>query len=98
MLRLQDKTAIVTGGDSGIGRSAAIFFAREGCKGITITYLPAEKEDAEDAKKMIESDGAKVHLCQTDLRHEKDCKKVVEEHMKAFGQLDILVNNASKQM
>ncbi|EIN06817.1 NAD(P)-binding protein [Punctularia strigosozonata HHB-11173 SS5] len=96
--KLKGKTAIVTGGDSGIGRSAAILFAKEGARGITITYLPQEKEDAESAKKQVEESGAKVLLVETQLEEEADCKKVVDEHTKAFGTLNILVNNASKQI
>jgi len=96
--KLQGKTAIVTGGDSGIGRAAAIMFAREGCTGITITYLPNEKEDAEEAKRDIEHAGAKANIIEVDLMQERDCQKVVDSHMGAFGKLNILVNNASKQI
>ncbi|TRM64620.1 hypothetical protein BD626DRAFT_492466 [Schizophyllum amplum] len=95
--KLKNKAIIVTGGDSGIGRAAAIAFAREGAAGITITYLPQEKADAEDAKKDIEASGAKVVLVKVDLINEEDCKRVVDEHVKAFGRIDVLVNNASKQ-
>ena len=73
-------------------------FAREGAVGITIAYLPEEQPDAEDAKKMIEDSGTKVNLVAADLMDESSCKKVVDSHIKAFGKLDILVNNASKQM
>ncbi|KAF8167300.1 NAD(P)-binding protein [Crassisporium funariophilum] len=96
--KLKGKTAIVTGGDSGIGRAAAIMFAREGCSGITITYLPEEEEDVQDAKKMIEDAGAKCNPVKGDLMKEETCKAVVDSHMKAFGKLNILVNNASKQI
>lgn len=97
-LRLKNKTALITGGDSGIGRAAAIMFAREGARGITITYLSEERPDAEDAKKMIEESGAKVHIVECDLMEESHCKMVVDEHIKQFKTLDIVVNNASKQM
>ncbi|TFK41814.1 NAD(P)-binding protein [Crucibulum laeve] len=96
--KLQGKTAIVTGGDSGIGRAAAIMFAREGCTGITIGYLPEEEVDAKDAKRLIEESGAKVNLFAADLMEENACKSIVDSHLKAFKKLDILVNNASKQI
>jgi NAD(P)-dependent dehydrogenase (short-subunit alcohol dehydrogenase family) len=96
--RLKGKTAIVTGGDSGIGRSAALLFAMEGARGITITYLPEEEEDAKEAARDIEAAGAKVVTVKCDLEQHEDCKKVVDEHIKAFGTLNVLVNNASKQM
>jgi NAD(P)-dependent dehydrogenase (short-subunit alcohol dehydrogenase family) len=96
--RLDEKTAIITGGDSGIGRAAAIMFAREGCKGITISHLPEEKEDAEGAKASLEKEGAKVNLVPGDLMQEDYCKSLVDSHMQTFGKLNILVNNASKQM
>jgi NAD(P)-dependent dehydrogenase (short-subunit alcohol dehydrogenase family) len=96
--RLKGKTAIVTGGDSGIGRAAAIMFALEGARGITITYLPDEEEDAKEAARDIENAGAKAVIVKCDLVNNDDCKKVVDEHIKAFGTLNVLVNNASKQM
>jgi len=95
--RLKNKTAIVTGGDSGIGRSAAIMFAREGMSGITITYLEQETPDAQDAKAQIEAAGAKCNLVCVDLVIEANCKKVVESHIEKFGKLNVLVNNASTQ-
>jgi len=96
--KLQGKTAIVTGGDSGIGRAAAIMFAREGCSGITISHLPEEKQDAQDAKIQMEEAGAKVNVVACDLMKMEDCKKLVNSHMQSFGKLNILVNNASKQI
>jgi short-subunit dehydrogenase involved in D-alanine esterification of teichoic acids len=96
--RLKGKTALVTGGDSGIGRAAAIMFAMEGARGVTITYLPQEKPDAEDAAKAIEAAGSKALIVECNLENEADCRKIVDEHIKAFGTLNILVNNASKQM
>lgn len=73
-------------------------FAREGATGITITHLPQEAEDAKDAKKMIQDSGGKCNLVEADLMDEAACKRLVESHLNAFGKLDILVNNASKQM
>ncbi|KAG2022911.1 short-chain dehydrogenase/reductase SDR, variant 2 [Coprinopsis cinerea AmutBmut pab1-1] len=96
--KLQGKTAIITGGDSGIGRAAAIMFAREGASGITITYLPEEETDAKDAQRLVEESGAKVNLFKADLMDESACEQLVQSHMKVFGKLNILVNNASKQI
>lgn len=96
--RLEGKTAIITGGDSGIGRAAAIQFAREGATGITIAYLKEEEVDAQDSKRLIEESGAKVNLFVGDLMNDENCKALVDSHIKAFGKLNILVNNASKQM
>ncbi|TEB12110.1 NAD(P)-binding protein [Coprinellus micaceus] len=96
--KLEGKTAIITGGDSGIGRAAAIQFAREGATGITISYLPEEETDAKDAKRLIEESGAKVNLYSGDLMKDENCKALVDSHLKAFGKLNILVNNASKQI
>ncbi|TFK30937.1 NAD(P)-binding protein [Coprinopsis marcescibilis] len=96
--KLQGKTAIITGGDSGIGRAAAIMFSREGCSGITISYLPDEEADAKDAKRLVEESGAKCNIVPGDLMDETVCKKLVQSHLQAFGKLNILVNNASKQI
>ena len=73
-------------------------FAREGCTGITITYLPEEKEDAKDAKKMTEESGATCSIVEGDLMDQSACQTLVENHIQKFGKLDVLVNNASKQM
>ena len=97
-MSLKGKTALITGGDSGIGRAAANMFAREGCSGISITYLPEEEADAQDVKKQIEQTGAKVNLIKGDLMDSSHCKAVIDSHLKEFGKLNILVNNASKQM
>jgi NAD(P)-dependent dehydrogenase (short-subunit alcohol dehydrogenase family) len=96
--KLKGKTAVITGGDSGIGRSVAVLFAREGATGITITYLPEEEQDAKDAKKMVEDSGAKCNIVAANLENEGLCKQVIDSHIHAFGKLDILVNNASKQI
>jgi NAD(P)-dependent dehydrogenase (short-subunit alcohol dehydrogenase family) len=73
-------------------------FALEGARGITITYLPEEEEDATEAARDIEAAGAKVVTVKCDLEQHDDCKRVVDEHLKAFGTINVLVNNASKQM
>ncbi|KAL7423254.1 hypothetical protein Q5752_002554 [Cryptotrichosporon argae] len=95
--KLEGKTAIVTGGDSGIGRAAAQQFAREGAD-ITIVYLPQEEEDAQRVKKAIEADGRKCLTIAADLMDAANAEKVVKQHMDAYGRLDVLVNNASKQI
>ncbi|KAF5385068.1 hypothetical protein D9615_001254 [Tricholomella constricta] len=96
--KLRGKTAIITGGDSGIGRAAAIMFAREACTGITISYLPEEHEDANSAKTTLEEAGTQVNLVPGDLMEEQQCKVLVDSHLNKFGKLNILVNNASKQI
>ncbi|KAF7763916.1 hypothetical protein Agabi119p4_8453 [Agaricus bisporus var. burnettii] len=96
--KLQGKTALITGGDSGIGRAAAIMFAREGCAGITISHLPEEQQDAKAVKPEIEEHSTKLNLVSCDLMEKKNCKDLVESHLQKFGKLDILVNNASKQI
>jgi len=96
--KLENKKALITGGDSGIGRSVAIFFAREGAD-ITIAYLPEEQEDAEWVKKHIESTTDRsVNLVVADLEKTEAPAKIVKAHIDKFGRLDILVNNASKQL
>jgi len=93
---LQGKAALITGGDSGIGRSVAILFAREGAD-VSIVYLPEEEEDAQYVKKKVEEAGRKANLMQFDLKVKENCEKAVEGHMKAFGKLNVLVNNAAMQ-
>lgn len=89
---LKNKKAMITGGDSGIGRSVAILFAREGAD-VTIVHLPEEKEDAEWTIGMIEKAGRKGHRIEADLKQNKSCESVIDEHMKVHGRLNILVNN-----
>lgn len=93
---LQDKAVLVTGGDSGIGRSAALLMAREGAD-VTIAYLPVEKEDAEWTIKQIEKEGRKAHGVAADLTERDACKNLVDEHMKVHGRLNVLVNNGEWQ-
>ena len=74
-------------------------FAREGCTGITVSYLPEEQEDSEDAKKQIQGSGAsQMNLVACDLMEEVSCRRLAESHMQRFGKLNDLANNASKQM
>jgi len=93
---LKDKAVLITGGDSGIGRSVAILMAREGAD-VSFVYLPEEEEDARDTKRMIEKAGRRAHLMPLDLRESENCRTAVEEHMKAFGKLSVLVNNSAMQ-
>lgn len=95
--KLKGRRALVTGGDSGIGAAAAIAYAREGAD-VAIAYLPAEEEDAQRVIKAIEDAGQKALALPGDLAERKQCEKIVEETVKAFGGLDILVNNASRQI
>ena len=90
--KLKGKTAIITGGDSGIGKATALLFAAEGAD-IVISYL-SETSDAKETKKEIETLGRKCILVKGDLGRENNCKKVINETVKNFGKLDILVNNA----
>jgi hypothetical protein len=94
--RLAGRKALITGGDSGMGRAAAIAYAREGAD-VAINYLPAEEEDARQVIALIEKAGRKGIALPGDLRDEKFCEKLVEEAAQRLGGLDILVNNASRQ-
>ena len=94
--KLQGMSAIVTGGDSGIGRAVAVLFAREGAD-VAVVYLN-EKADAEDTRAAVEAEGRRCLLIQGDVRRSAFCRKAVERTVKAFGKLDILVNNAAFQM
>ncbi|MGU3538022.1 SDR family oxidoreductase [Methylobacterium sp. A54F] len=88
--------ALITGGDSGIGRAVAIAYAREGAD-VAISYLAAEQSDAEDTARWIEKAGRRALLLPGDLRDEAHCRSLVERTVKEFGRLDILVNNAAAQ-
>jgi hypothetical protein len=89
---LEGKAALITGGDSGIGRATAILMAREGAD-ITICYLPSEQEDADWTIKHIEKAGRKAHGFVADLRDLDNTKKAVDEHMRVHGRLNILIPN-----
>ncbi|MBI2269745.1 MAG: SDR family oxidoreductase [Bacteroidetes bacterium] len=93
--KLRGKCALITGGDSGIGRAVAVLFAKEGAD-VVIAYYN-EHMDAEETKKTIEEYGQKCLLISGDLKKEQFCKSVVSKTIKNLGQLDILVNNASVQ-
>ncbi|KIW05374.1 uncharacterized protein PV09_03890 [Verruconis gallopava] len=95
--KLQDKSCIITGGDSGIGRATAILFAMEGADSL-IAYLPEEEQDAQETKKQVEKHGRNCYLLSTDITDKANCKKVVETALKEMGKIDILFNNAAYQM
>ena len=94
--RLAGRKALVTGGDSGLGRAAAIAFAREGAD-VAISYLEDEGRDAEEVVKLIEEAGRKALALPGDIRDAAHCRSIVERTVEAFGGLDILVNNAGRQ-
>jgi len=94
--KLEDKVALITGGDSGIGRAVAFLYAREGAD-VAIVYLPVEQSDAEKTKAAVEAAGRRCLLLPADLSREDACKAVVAKTVKAFGRLDILVSNAAHQ-
>jgi len=94
--RLADKTALITGGDSGIGRAVALAFAKEGAS-ILISYLPEEEQDAQVTVSAVQEVGGEVICSPGDLRDEAYCREVVALAGKHFGAIDILVNNAALQ-
>lgn len=93
--KLKDKVAIITGGDSGIGKAVAVHFAREGAS-VVIVYRQ-QVEDAEETKSLVEEKGRKALLIQADVSVEDNCIDIVERTMADFGRIDILVNNAAIQ-
>lgn len=94
--RLKGRKALITGGDSGIGRAAAIAYAREGAD-VAINYYPTEEPDAQDVAKLLKAEGRKLVLLPGDLTDEKFCNKLIADATKQLGGLDILVNNAAYQ-
>jgi NAD(P)-dependent dehydrogenase (short-subunit alcohol dehydrogenase family) len=93
--RLKGKVAIVTGGDSGIGRAVSVLFAREGAK-VAIVYKE-EDEDARDTESLIQAEGGEALLIRGDVGQKSVCENAVEQTVKRFGRLDVLVNNAAEQ-
>ncbi|MEH7386699.1 SDR family oxidoreductase [Bacillus sp. JJ1521] len=93
--KLKNKVAIITGGDSGIGKAVAIHYAKEGAN-VVIVYLE-EHEDAKETKRQVEEEGQKCLLLAGDIGNEEFCKEIVKKTIDEFGQLDILVNNAAEQ-
>lgn len=95
--RLAGRKALITGGDSGIGRAVAVAFAREGAD-LVLSYLPAEETDIKDFVPLLEKEGHKVITCPGDISNESFCKELAEKAASELGGIDILVNNAGKQV
>lgn len=95
--RLMGRRALITGGDSGIGRAVALAFAREGAD-VAISYLPEEERDAAETARVVEAEGRKCLRLPGDIRDEQHCRELVERVHRELGGLDILVNNAAFQM
>lgn len=95
--RLKGRKALITGGDSGIGRAVAIAYAREGAD-VAISYLPEEEKDAQEVVKVLEATGQKVVCIPGDISNESFCKELVRTAVRQLDGLDILVNNAGKQV
>ena len=93
--KLKDKVAVITGGDSGIGRSVAVLFAKEGAD-IVISYL-SEDDDAKETKKIIDKEGNTCLLVPGDIQEKKHCETIIKKAVDKFGSIDILVNNAAYQ-
>jgi NAD(P)-dependent dehydrogenase (short-subunit alcohol dehydrogenase family) len=94
--KLEGKVALVTGGDSGIGRAVAVLFAREGAD-VAITHLPQEIGDAEETWAAIQAEGRRCLLFEGDLTEAAFCRKIVDKTVAEFGRLDVVVNNAAYQ-
>jgi NAD(P)-dependent dehydrogenase (short-subunit alcohol dehydrogenase family) len=94
--KLEGKTALITGGDSGIGRSVAVLYAREGAD-VAIVHLPEERSDADETVQAVEAEGRRCLSIGGDVKDPGFCREAVERTVKEFGQLDILVNNAAYQ-
>jgi NAD(P)-dependent dehydrogenase (short-subunit alcohol dehydrogenase family) len=94
--KLEKKVALITGGDSGIGRAVALLYAREGAD-VAITALPAERRDADETRRAVEGEGRECLVIEGDLSTARACRKAVERTVKSFGRLDILVSNAAHQ-
>ena len=94
--KLKDRAALVTGGDSGIGRAVAVLFAREGAD-VCIVYLPEEQRDADETREAVEREGRRALLIPGDVRDSGFCREAVGRTVREFGKLDVLVNNAAFQ-
>jgi NAD(P)-dependent dehydrogenase (short-subunit alcohol dehydrogenase family) len=95
--KLKGKKALITGGDSGIGRAVAVLYAMEGAES-TIVYIPDDEKDAQKTKQLVEEKGGVCHLIPADLRVADTCKTVVETAVKTMGTINILVLNHGFQM
>ena len=94
--KLKDKVALITGGDSGIGRAVAVLYAREGAD-VAVVYLPEEQNDAEETRQAIENEGRRALLLPGDVTDPDFCREAVESTVAELGRLDVLVNNAAFQ-
>jgi NAD(P)-dependent dehydrogenase (short-subunit alcohol dehydrogenase family) len=95
--RLEGRVALITGGDSGIGRAVSIAFAREGAD-VALSYLPDEQEDGAETSKWVERAGRKALTLPGDIRDEQHCEQMISRVVKDFGKIDLLINNAAFQM
>jgi NAD(P)-dependent dehydrogenase (short-subunit alcohol dehydrogenase family) len=95
--KLRGKKALITGGDSGIGRAVAILYAMEGAES-TIVHLPEEEKDAQETVRLVQEKGGKLHCIAADLRSHQACKNVVEKALELMGNINILVLNHGYQM
>jgi NAD(P)-dependent dehydrogenase (short-subunit alcohol dehydrogenase family) len=95
--KLRDKVALITGGDSGIGRAVAVLYAREGAD-VAIVYLAEEQDDAEQTRRAVEAEGRRCLLLPGDVTQPSSCREAAERTVRELGKLDILVNNAAYQM
>ena len=95
--RLKDRAALITGGDSGIGRAVALAFAREGAD-VAISYMAEEQTDADETARVVRAAGRRCLTLPGDIRDEAHCNRLVQRTHEEFGRLDILVNNAAFQM
>ena len=94
--KLRGRTALITGGDSGIGRAVAVLFAREGAD-VAINYLQQEQSDADETRRAVEAEGRRCVLLPGDLTQAKVCDELVERTVQELGKLDVLVSNAAHQ-
>src|SRR5438045_1977588 len=94
--KLEGKAALITGGDSGIGRAVALLYAREGAD-VAISYLPQEQTDAEETRRAVEGEGRRCLMLPGDLTEEGMCDHIVQRTVDELGKLDILVSNAAHQ-